>query len=292
MIIEKAVLTRKIDAEVKRIIDTFRTAVKYMILFRGKGIEFAGLREYVPGEDDASRIDWRASLRSQSLYVREYEEERDLDIFILLDTSSSMLFGSQGMTKSEYASVIAGVLSYAGIDSGDNVGFAMFNRSVPIFLEPVNDVYQYYKILDLLTNESMYGSGANLKLALDRVTTYLGPRTFLFIISDFLGLGKGWETSLKMASHKFDKVLGIMVRDLRDLEPPAAGYMRFYDPFTGRAAAVKTDKVRKRYAKYAKEQYDQVLAAFRSSNAEMLNVLTTESFAKQITRYFERFSMV
>ena len=292
MMIEKTILMKKIDAEVKRIIETFRMAVKYMILFRGKGIEFAGLREYVPGEDDANRIDWRASIRSQSLYVREYEEERDLDVFILLDTSSSMLFGSTGNLKSEYAAIVAGVLAYAGIDSGDNVGFGMFNNSMVSFMEPSNDVFHYYKILELLTDDKMYGGKANLKLALDKITASLSPRTFMFIISDFLGLDKGWERSLKMVSHKLEKVLGIMVKDIRDLELPSSGYMRFRDPFTGKVAAVRTDSIKERYQRLAMEQQQYVIRSFRASKAEILSVLTTESFAKQLARYLEKFSMV
>ncbi len=286
--VQREELIKKIDADVKRIMDSFRNAIKYMILFRGKGIEFANLRKYIEGEDDASRIDWMASQRARSLYIREYEEEKDLDIYVLLSAHATMSFGTQNMLKSEYAASVAGVLTYAGIEIGNNVGFAMFNDRVIHAMEPSNDRSRYYRILDLATDERLYRGGCNLPDALDYCLRSINKRTFVFIISDFLGLRGDWKHALNMVSHRMDRVLGIMIRDIRDLEIPSIGYMRLADPVSGTIAGVDTKRVAERYRKLAYRQEQDVMQSFLESKADIIRLLTTDSFAEGIIKYLGR----
>ncbi|HEC92619.1 MAG TPA: DUF58 domain-containing protein [Candidatus Atribacteria bacterium] len=103
-------LMKEVDINVKKLIELFRFILKYRIIFRGSGIEFAGLREYTP-EDDASRIDWKSSARTGKIYVKIFEEERDLDLFLLVDVSNSMLFGTAEKLKSEYATILAATIA-------------------------------------------------------------------------------------------------------------------------------------------------------------------------------------
>lgn len=281
-------LMEEVDANVQEIINAFRFSLKYRVLFRGGGIEFAGLREYVPEEDDASRIDWKASLRSGRLYVRQYEEERDLDIYILLDASSSMVCGTQNKLKSEYAAVVAGTIAHAAIETGDKVGFGMFSDRVIVSLTPVGDLTQYYRILKLVVDPRHYGGVCDLDQALSYTLNSLGNRTTLFIISDFIGLGSGWKDSLKMISGKLDRIMGIMVRDLRDSYlPEGIGNMKFADPFSEETVIVNTDKLRDRYNKIAREQERMVEEEFRQSNAGFVKVHTTEPFVKSLVKYLE-----
>ena len=281
-------LMNEIDIDVKKLIETFRFLLKYRILFKGTGIEFAGLREYVPGQDDAIRIDWKASLRSKTLYVKQYEEERDLDVYVLVDASSSMLFGTQNKLKSEYAAVIAGAVTFAGIDTGDNVGFGMFNNGMKVSLEPTKDTSQYYKVLKMLVNPMFYGGICDLNSALLYLLNTLSDRSILFIISDFIGIGEEWKDALKMVCGKLDRVLGIMVRDIRDEKlPKGTGYIRVAEPFTGKVKSVDLDKVRIRFERLAKEQEQMVINEFQSSKAGIFKVYTTEPFVKQLIKYIE-----
>ena len=100
-------LMKDIDMNVRKVIEVFRLIFKYRIIFRSKSVEFAGLREYTP-EDDSSFIDWASFAKTGKLYAKVYEEEKDLDIVAMLDTSSSMLFGTQTMFKSDYARMLPG----------------------------------------------------------------------------------------------------------------------------------------------------------------------------------------
>jgi uncharacterized protein (DUF58 family) len=281
-------LTREIDANVQELVDVFRFILRYKVLFRGSGIEFAGLREYVPEQDDASKIDWKASLRTKKLHVKEYEEERELDVYILLDASASMLFGTYEKLKSEYAAVMTGTIAYAAIETGDNVGFGMFSDDIKISLTPTGDLSQYYHILSLMVDPRSYGGYCNLSKALSHVINSIEEKTILFIISDFIGLDEGWEDSLKMVCGKLDKVIGIMVRDPRDTYLPGGiGNVRFSDPFSDKVLMVNVDKVRNKYEVEVKKREVKIEKEFLDSSAGFVKIYTNKPFIKPFIRYLQ-----
>jgi len=276
-------LMHEIDAEVKRLTSTFSFLLTYRQLFKGTGLEFAQLKEYVPGEDDATKIDWKASLRSGRVYIKQYEEERNLDIIVLLDVCSSMLFGTQKKLKSEYAGIVAGAIVSAGIEIGDNVGFAMYSNDIINFLEPSNDESQYYRVLEMIVDRKLYGGKCDLDKALRFVLNNVKENSILFIISDFIGVGEKWRTSLKMVAGKLNDVMGIMVRDLRDeVLPKGSGNFRFRDPYSSKVLVVNLDKVKDKYEKLAKQQVEEIKLAFRGSNAGFIKVFTHEPFVKPL----------
>lgn len=276
----------KIDAYVRQLVDVFRFALKYRIMFRGSGVEFAGLREYIPEQDDATRIDWKASLRANKLYVKQYEEERDLEVFILVDSSSSMLFGSQDKLKSEYATIVSGSIAYAAIESGDKVGFGMFSDVMRNSFEPECDMTQYYRILRHAVDPAYYGGKCNLGKALDYMLNMLKPRTILFIISDFIGLDRNWEDSLKMMGGKLDRVVGIMSRDIRDSKlPEGVGYMRLGDPFSNKMASVDIDEIREEYNYLTLRQEDNIKDSFHDVGLGFVKAHTTEPFVEPLIKY-------
>ncbi len=283
---EPEVLMREIDANVKKLMDAFRFILKYRILLRGRGIEFAGLREYTQ-HDDASLIDWKSSVRLNKLYVKQFEEERDLDVFILLDTSSSMLFGTTNQTKSEYAAVLAGTFAYAGVTIGDNVGLGLFSDEVKVFVPPMPGPDQYFKILDVLVNPKMYGGDCNLTEALNFCVENLRTKTILFVISDFIGAGKAWKDPLKSLCGKLERVFGLMVRDIRDtFLPEGVGLIRFSDPYTGKTLVVNIDKVKDEFKRLAKRQETEVETEFISSGAHFIKIYTIDPFVIPLVKYF------
>ncbi len=281
-------LTNEIDVQVKKLVEVFRFILKYRLLFRGSGVEFASLREYVPMQDDATKIDWKTSLRAHKLYVKQYEEERDLDVYILLDTSSSMLFGTQERLKSEYSAIVAGAIAYAAIESGDNVGFSIFNDNLVATSDPVGDPTQYYKLLRALADPDNYGGRSNLENALTYLINCLGSRTILFIISDYIGLDDRWDNALKMMSGKLDRVVGIMVRDIRDsfLEE-GVGTMKLRDPLTDSALLVNIDKVKVEFEKATRRQEKRIEFSFQEGGMGFVKVYTDEPFVEPLIKYLE-----
>ena len=280
-------LVEEIDKSVRGFVDVFTFLLKYRILFRSSGLEFAGYKEYVPGEDDASKIDWKASLKSNKIYVKQYEEERNLNLFILFDSSSSMLFGTQEKLKSEYAAIVAGTLAFAGVEVGDNIGFAMFNEKIVNFLEPIQDITQYYQILRLLSDKKNYGGSCKMQEALSFVLNNVHERTALFIISDFIGVGD-MEDGIKMCAGKFDKVFGLMIRDPKDeFLPKEIGYVSFSDPFSNKVITVNIDKIKDKFEEAAKRQSQLVEKAFLDAGAGFIKIYTDKPFAEPMIKYLQ-----
>lgn len=279
---------KEIDANVRELVDTFRFLLKYIILFKGSGIEFASLREYVPGQDDATKIDWKASLRSKKLYIKQFEDERDLEVWILLDASNSMLFGTQEKLKSEYAAVVAGTLAYAAIEAGDSVGFAMFGDEVKAILDPISDISQYYNILRIVVDPKKYGGGCNLEGALSYLVNIVADRTILFVVSDFIGVGRGWDDALRMMAGKIDKVVGLMVRDVREsFMPTGIGNMRLSDPFSDKVVTLDLDKVSEEFTRLAKKQEKRIEQVFIEGGMGFVKMYTNEPFVKPLVHYLE-----
>ena len=126
----------------------------YRILFRGRGLEFMQFRAYAP-EDDASLIDWKASVRAQRPLVRSYKEEKDLRIVFLVDMSDSMVFGSTEKLKCEYAAEVALAFAHLILSSGDKVGFILFNERVFHYSLPRGGMQQFYYFLHCLSSHHL-----------------------------------------------------------------------------------------------------------------------------------------
>ncbi len=275
-----------VDAEVKRVSDLFRFILKYKEQFQASGIEFSDLREYMV-TDDASRIDWKNSASSQDLYVKEYEEEKDMDTFILLDVSESMMFGTTEKLKSEYSAVLSAALAYASVDAGINVGIGLYAGD-DLILTPDGGQPQYQKILREVTNGENYGGSLDLEDALDDVIGQIKPNTALFVISDFINLSGDWQTKTKLASTKFRHVLSVMVRDLRDYKLPEAGNFRFQAPGGGETVVANTSRIHERYNTEAEKQEAKIKQQLRGSGSSFMKVDTRDSFSAKFAEYFDQ----
>jgi len=281
-------LIKDIDVNVKKIIEFFRFILKYKIIFKGRGIEFAGLREYT-SDDDASMIDWNSTARTGKTYVKIFEHERNLDVIILLDTSSTMLFGTQKLLKTEYAAILAGALAYSAVEVGDRAGLLMFNDNVKTFIPPNKGTLQYYKILKSITNKKNYGGRSNLSNALEYIIETIKHRSIIFIISDFIDPVGQWEEKLKLVGYKFDKLVGLMIRDVRDETlPKGIGKMRIFDPVTNKRIVVDMDKYRDEFLRNVKIHEAMIEKAFLVSHGGVVKILTNEPFIKPLVTYFSR----
>lgn len=282
----------EIDTEVKRLIDIFRFVLKYRIVFRGRGVEFAGIRKYLP-TDDASLIDWKVSARMSTsgkldkLYVKIYEEERDLNVIVMFDVSESMIFGTQNRLKIEYGAVLAGTIAHAALEVGDNLGLVLYNEKARKVIPPMKGDLQYFKVLKEIVDKRNWGGLKNTGDVLSEVVKTAKGRTFLFIISDFIGETNKWEETLRSAVSRFDGVLALMIRDVRDEElPKNVGDFRFSDPFYGEVTDVNIDKIREKYERLAKEQEDMIINMFEKAGAGIIKYRTDESFITPMMKWF------
>jgi len=278
-------LRQQMDAEVKRVSDLFRFVLKFKRHFQPSGVEFSGLRQYLPS-DDASRIDWKISAGKPDLYVKEYDEEIDMDVFIIVDVSDSMTFGTAEKLKSEYAAVVAAALGYASIDAGINVGFGMFAEGNRMFT-PQGGMDRYNLMLTELTDFERYGGTLNLEDALDDVIGQVKEDTALFIISDFIDLEGDWKTKMKLADMKFRHVMSIMCRDLRDYKLPESGNVRVESPDGSEKMVVGTGRLKKEFERAAEEQEQQIEDKVEAGGSSFIKIDTRDNFSAKFAEFFD-----
>jgi uncharacterized protein (DUF58 family) len=262
---------------------------EYASIFKGRGIAFESYREYSASNDDAGMIDWKASTRASKLLVKEYTEERNLDVFFLIDASHTMVFGSQKKLKHEYAAEMVAACSFAILDRGDSVGMGLFTDSVNGFLMPDHGLVQYRRILHELANPAHYDGSCDFETAVRTCLHRLRPQTLLVLVTDAVGLSGEWEHPLKVANTKFDTI-ALIVRDPRDDNlPEGVGHVVIEDAYTGEQILIDSDRIREQYAKVAKELKDQNISVLRRARITDVEVIpTNEDFARHIVAFFER----
>ncbi len=252
---------------------------------KGQGLEFAGYRAYLFG-DDARLIDWKASLRTHELVVREFEEERILNVLIMLDVSESMLFSSKKKLKAEYAAEIANNLANGLINTGDAVGLLVFSDKVKKIVYPDTGGRTYRRITDILTNKELYGGDFSLVNALKFVVNRLKSNAMLIIISDFIGLSPSWKKWLEIASRRFE-VIGICVRDPVDRQlPNEAIQLLIEDPVSHEKLLIDAKQYSKRYNSFVKKQEQELRETFSKNRSGFLLLETKKDFVDTLLRFF------
>ncbi len=281
-------LANRLDISTKKM---FRSNLSgnYQTAFRGTGLEFYGFRKYTTS-DDASRIDWKASTRANDLLVREYIEERNLNVFFLVDASSTMLFGTKDKIKAQYAAELVASMSFAVLHSSDSVGLGMFNKNLVKNFLPTSGEKQYYNILSNLVDLNLYGNGFDLAKPLKYYTGVLPRGSLFFIVSDFIGLkGDEWIRALRITCRKLD-VIGIMVRDVRDRQmPDEYSEIILESPEDDRKKTVNPAAIKHAYESYVKREEERIAEIFSESGGGEFLLLTTDmDFVKPIIKMFKR----
>jgi uncharacterized protein (DUF58 family) len=193
--------------------------ILYKTIFRGKGLEFDTYRTFDQG-DDASFIDWKATLRSNEILAKKYIEERDMNIYFIIDASSSMLFGSGDKLKAEYVAEVTASLAHLMLSSGDKAGLVMFNDKISKYLPSSSGKNQFLLITKFLSDQNLYGQKSNMSNALEFCLKYIKTNDNVFIIiSDFLNIDKNLEKKLKIISSKFETI-ALITRDPLDEDLP------------------------------------------------------------------------
>ncbi len=278
-------LIKRLKIITRKLVDSIFVG-NYMSVFRGKGLEFDGYREYTTS-DDVRLIDWKASARSSKLLVKEFVEERNLNIFFLVDVSSKMIFGSINKLKYEYVNDLVAALGYVGIACNDNIGLALFNDKIVGSLPPSSGLKQFQALLKLLSNLNLYGDGYNLSSALDFLMKYLTKRSLVIIISDFIELDQEWESHLRTISKKFD-VIGIMVRDPRDRHlPDNVGEIIVGDSLSGKQLLIDPKEIKEQYESYVRQQEDYIKNVFIKNDIDFLALETDVDFIPELVRLFK-----
>jgi uncharacterized protein (DUF58 family) len=259
-------------------------AGEYASAFKGRGMEFEEVREYFPG-DDVRSIDWNVTARMGSPFVKEYREERELTLFLMVDMSRSGKFGSTDKTKTDTMAELAAILAYLASRNNDKVGMMLFTTEVERFIPPKKGRGHVWRLIqEILTFEPKH-RGTDLGIALEYAGHLLRKKTVLFLISDFLS--HGFERPLVLASKRHD-ITALRVSDPREFELTNVGLLDMEDPETGETLLIDTSSkaTREYFRKEAARQLNNSQEMLRRSGIPEVNISTEGSSVAPLVRYF------
>ncbi len=279
-------LIRKLEILTKKVVESEYSG-EFRSMQKKKGIEFEDFQRFSVGQD-ASLIDWKASLKHRELLMRQYTQLKTLNMFIVMDVSNSMLFSSTPKIKCEYAAELAASLSYIFLKNDDIVSLLMFNDDVVKFIPPSFGARHFSLISRALTEPKLYGGMHGLTKPMLFLQRFARPGSVIIIISDFLGLEQRWERILHALSEKTD-VVALIVRDPQDLRlKDKVGQTVIEDPFSSNILFVDVDRIKKEYASAAAEQLAQTQQLLKKARIESLLLETNQNFADSVVRFFAR----
>lgn len=262
-------------------------AGEYHSAFKGRGMTFSEVREYQYG-DDIRDIDWNVTARHNRPYVKVYEEERELTVMLLVDVSSSGLFGAVGEEKREMIAEVAATIAYSAITNNDKIGVLFFSDRVEKFIPPKKGRRHVLFIIRELLDFTPERPGTDIAAALRYFTDALKKRTTAFLVSDFID-PHDYAQALTIASGKHD-MIGLQVYDKRDASLPAVGMMRMRDLERGTERWVNTSsaKVRKAWGRWWYERQQSMETSFRHAGVDLATVSTDEDYVKALMGLFKR----
>jgi uncharacterized protein (DUF58 family) len=257
---------------------------------KGFSVEFAEYKKYVLG-DDIRRIDWKVYPKTHKLYIKEYQEETNLRCYILLDTSTSMSYGSGEVTKLDYASFLASALSYLMIKQNDGVGLTLFSDRISTFIPPKGSPSQLKTILiELEKVKPTYRT--DISRAFHSIAGRIRRRGLIVVISDFYDEPDRVIKALKHFRHKKHEVLVFHLFDKNEVDFPFDGLVNFKDLETGHTVQL--------YPQALRDEYKEKLGTFvrdyqrscSDSNIEYLMVNTDTPYDVMLASYLAKRSVL
>lgn len=277
-------------SELEAILNRFSLKwVTYHMLFRGKGVEFEGYREYSP-DDDASLIDWMATARSQKTLVKKYIEERDLRVMFLIDVHDGMIFGSAEKLKCEYAAEVVASIAHLIISSGDKIGFCLLKKDNLEILYPQGGMRRFNILAESISSPLNYGgipkkTDEVLGYFLDRLDNSINA---VFLVSDFLNLGENFSKNFQIFSKKFETI-PLMIRDKLDESlPDIDSEITIQDPSNPlNQIIINTSLARKEYEKNTKKEKEKLIGIFEENGVEHLEIKTGKNFIGDLVEFLK-----
>jgi len=274
---------RELEIKSKKLTTDLFTG-EYHSAFKGKGMSFKEVREYSHG-DDIRFIDWNVSARLGHPYSKVFEEERELNVMLLIDISASAMFGTMFGRKKDIITEIAAVLSFSAVNNGDKVGVIFYSDEVETYIPPKKGrQHALYIVRKLLTEESNH-KGTQVSTALKFFRNSTRQQSIAFVLSDFLDAN--YEDALKVTAKKHD-VIGIKVYDKMDMELPKIGMVQVRDAESGKTKWVDTSSsfVRERYQQEFFRVTEYSTNVFKKAGCDLLHLRTGDDYVKVLQRFF------
>ena len=255
----------------------------YNSKFRGGGIEFSEVREYIPG-DDVKRIDWNVSARYNSLFVKEFVEENELNVYVILDLSASNNFGFM-KSKIDLSFEVAVSLMFLTLKNNDKLGLGIFTDKLEKFIPSKKGKKQLLRIIKELVDYKPESKKTNIMESLSTLNNKLKRKSVIYIISDFIS--DSYDKPLKFLNLHHQVTL-INISDIREKKIPEIGYTYLEDAETGEQILVNTSNknFQKQYREIIEEKIKNNQKNMNRIGIDMINLSNEESFDITINRYF------
>jgi uncharacterized protein (DUF58 family) len=269
----------------------------YLSHFKGRGMDFEELREYVPG-DDVRNIDWNVTYRMGRPFVKSFREERELAVVLAVDVSASAAFGSGNRTKREFAAEIAATLAVSAAKNGDKVALLLFTDEVELFVPARKGRRHVLRLVRELLTFQPRRRGTNISGAFEFLNHVIHRRSIVFLLTDFLH-SVASAASVRVAQKDFIATLGLTntrhdvvclhLHDPRETVLPPAGLLTIEDAETGEVFELdsKSVRVRERFAAVNADRLAELDRRLIHAGVDTLRLNTAEPFAPTLQRFFE-----
>lgn len=261
-------------------------AGSYHSIFKGRGMSFAEVRQYQPG-DDVRFIDWNVSARMGEAYVKVFTEEREMTVMLLVDLSGSQDFGSGARSKRETVAELSALLAFSAIRNNDRVGLILFTDQVEVHVPPKKGKSHVMRVVTEILSAKPNGRGTDLSAALNTLGKVCKRRSVAFVISDFVA--PEHERALRIASHRHD-VIPIEIADAREEQLVDIGLALVEDLETGEVCEIDTSdkRVRKAYQRLVSEERAARLQLFGKLRLDHVRVDTNVDVVEPVATLFRR----
>lgn len=275
---------RRIEIRTTRLVNDLFGG-EYQSVFKGQGIEFADVREYVPG-DDVRTIDWNVTARSQHPFVKKFVEERELTVVFLVDVSGSQFFGTSDRFKSEIAAEITALLAFSAVRNKDKVGLLILTDQVEKYVPVKKGRTHVLRVVREILYFQPKHKGTCLQVGLDFMSHVLTRTAVIFLISDFLDVG--YEKALRVMAQRHD-LIAIHLRDPRERKLPSIGLVEMEDAETGHRILADTsdEGFRRKFEAWAAKQEENVDHLFKSLGVDRVAIDISQPYKEPLMRFFQ-----
>ncbi|MBU4212383.1 MAG: DUF58 domain-containing protein [Verrucomicrobia bacterium] len=274
---------RRIKVVTAKLVDEHISG-EYHSVFKGRGMEFDEVREYVPG-DDVRSIDWNVTARMGHPYVKRFCEERELTIIFLVDISGSMIFGSGLRSKAEVAAELTSLLALSAIKNQDKVGMILFSDRIERYIPPRKGRTAAMRLVREVLAAEETRRETNLGAALQFLNKVQKHRAVVFLISDFLTTG--YEKELRVMARRHD-LIACPISDPREQSLPNIGLLEVVNPETGDLMIADTSSHRLLQSFQAQAATDELARdkQFQRLKVDRLALATDRPFVDDVRRLF------
>jgi len=257
---------------------------EYHSAFKGRGMAFSEVREYMPG-DDVRTIDWNVTARFNHPYVKIFEEERELTVMLMVDVSASEMFGTRVQKKIDLVAELCAVIAFSALQNNDKIGVIFFSSIVEKFIPPKKGKSHVLRIIREIIDFTPTQKGTNITLALQYFTNMVKKRCTAFLISDFYATG--FQKPLKIAANKHD-LIALHILDQREMELPDMGLICFKEAETEETKWIDTSdaKVRANYKGNGLRRLDDLAMMLKKSGVDFTTLKTDQPYVRPLMNLF------